>query len=228
MEEKKLYDKKFVHIDKVGLELEGGWENPPSFQIAGDSSVHCNGNELGEARTVPQDNLKDVFNEINTKYPDDIDASCGMHIHISIKNGMLFQVADKKFRDYFIYRMGLLAKYLRHSGNETDYKRFIARFNNSNTYCKREFAPREQLRGGNSRRTMLNFCAYRKYKTVECRLLPMFENLSNARMAAYEVVDTFESYLEKESVNYEPVEVDIEVNNSFFVPDNVSMEVICA
>ena len=227
MEEKPIYTKPFEFIHKAGLELEGGWENPPSFDIAGDGSVRCDGNVLGEARTTPKDTMKGVFSEISTKYPDDIDASCGMHIHISIRNNAEYLLADQKFRDYFLYRMGILSKYLRNAGHKVDYERFIYRFGDKNQYCRREFAPGKQLRGGNQRRTMLNFCAYRNHKTIECRLLPMFEKISNAKMAAFEVIDTFEQYLKnvsKEELVFEHV---VDVHSHNLIGENVTMEVLC-
>lgn len=228
MEEKKIYTHKFAFVDKIGLELEGGWEEEPSgYHIAGDASVRCNGNILGEVRTDPKSVLKEVFNEINTKYPDDIDQSCGMHIHVSTKKGVFFLLATDEFKDYFLRRMGVFAKYLRHSGNETDYKRFLARLNNSNRYCKRDFLPVEQLRHVDSRRTMLNFSAYREHGTVECRLMPMFEKISNARMATYEVADTFEQFLEHNQHKLTEVEVDVTLNSEELMPESSSLEVVC-
>jgi hypothetical protein len=51
-----------------------------------------------------------------------------------------------------------------------------------NRYCKREFDPLGQYktrdRGGN-RYTQLNFC-YGVHKTMECRLLPLFRDVSVA------------------------------------------------
>lgn len=194
----KLIDKyKFQFIEKVGAELEGGWEKQPSFQIAGDGSVRCRGNVLGEYRTVPADNVTGLLKEISEKYPDDIDESCGFHIHASLKPLHMSYLSHEDFFKYFLVRMGNVGKYLRNSGNKNDYERFLHRFGGKNQYCARKFNPADQIYKRAERRTMINFCSYRTHKTVECRMLPMFELVRNAKMAAFEYVDTIESFVKE-------------------------------
>jgi len=219
-----LSKKKFKFIQKVGVELEGGWENRPSgYDIHTDSSVSCRGTLKGESRTEPKKSVAELFEEINTKYPDDIDKSCGFHVHISLKEGMYPALMEEGFYKYFLYRMGILAKYIRNAGNETDYKNFLYCFGNHNTYCIRLFKPEEQMSGKEGRRSMLNFCSIKKHGTLECRLFPMFEKRSTARMAAYEYIDTVETYLSKYKI--EKIEKEVVIHDE---EDEFGLEASCA
>jgi hypothetical protein len=205
-----LKDIKFKFIDKVGVELEGGWENrPEGYSIHTDSSVCCRGAIKGESRTDPKKSVNELFEEIKAKYPDDVDKSCGFHVHISLKPGYYPILMEEEFYKYFLKRMGILAKYLRNSGNDNDYKNFLHRYSGKNSYCTKKFEPKEQMSGSSERRTMLNFCSLKKHKTLECRLFPMFEKVSNARMAAYEYLDCVESYLATRKIESKPIEVSI-------------------
>lgn len=199
---------KFRHIHKVGMELEGGWVGEhPTFTISGDSSVACEGDTLGEYRTIPSDSLKGALAELGEKYPHDIDESCGFHIHISTSPSNMAILADRGFYRCFYNRMFLLSDFIKKSKNKKDYDRLCNRLDGKNAYCKSIFNPIEQLSGGD-RRTSLNFCSYQSHKTLENRLFPMFELKSNAAVALKEYIDCVEDYIEdKKSSIINPISI---------------------
>lgn len=194
---------KFRFIDKLGMELEGGWGEKPEWTVAGDSSVSCGGNHLGEIRTVPQDTMLGVFDELKKKYPDDTNESCGFHIHVSLSALHHAHLANEEFFKYFLLRMENVAEFLKVSKETADYNRLMPRLGGKNSYCSKQFSPLKQLKGAMDRRTMLNFCPHKEHGTIENRLFPMFIKLSNARMAVYEYADTIESFLSKHKDNFE-------------------------
>lgn len=203
----------FKFIGKVGVELEGGWNESPSFTIHSDGSVHCGGEYKGEAHTIPKSTLKEVFDEIKAKYPDHIDGSCGLHVHVSLPELYYAYLTSKKFWEYFQIRMDTLHEMLLLGPKDASTERFRGRLDGGNQYCKKMFDPEKQVRSrdkNGNRYTQVNFC-YALHNTLECRLFPMFEHASNAAMCVSEFTDTIETFLKgyKEKENLWTV-VDVE------------------
>ena len=205
-------DEKFKFITKVGVEFEGGWISRPSFTVHSDGSVSCDGEIRGESHTDPVDNMKSLFDEIKAKYPDIVNQSCGMHVHISLPELYYTFLTTSKFWEYFCTKMPAVIEMLKSSKKTVDYERFNSRFMGGNTYCKKEFRPHNQIwetHKGSDRYTMLNFC-YGLHHTMECRLFPMCESISNARLIITEYLHIVESFLaeHKETITYR-IDVDV-------------------
>lgn len=189
---------KFKYIETVGVELEGGWNGNPDFRIHHDGSVSCQGDNRGEAHTDPKDSLSGVFEQMKTKYPHYVDASCGMHVHIKLPPLYYGYLTSKEFYEFFKVKMADLGKKLEAHTNKKDYERFISRFNGGNDYCKDNFIPFKQipLRDKCSERyAMLNFC-YSLHGTMECRLFPMCHEPVNAKLIVKSYTDCIEEFLE--------------------------------
>jgi hypothetical protein len=195
----------FTNIGKVGIELEGGWIETPAFKLHSDGSVSCEGKK-GEAHTEPTGNYDELFKDLRVKYPDIVDASCGMHIHCSMDDLHYAYLSNPKFWDYFKCRMELLDNYLEKGPSQVDHERFHSRLQGRNDYCKKMFVPDKQIwksNKGGDRYAMLNFC-YTLHGTMECRLFPMFTEIRNAKVAIVEYIDTIETFISnhKETQTY--------------------------
>lgn len=182
----------------VGIELEGGWIEKPRHTVHSDGSVSCEGNYKGESHTEPANTIKGICLELEAKYPDLVDLSCGMHVHVSLPNLYYAMIATKKFHDYFLERMETLKEYIKQI-DEKDYNNLCERLKGNNRYCKGQFLPEKQIISTNktdTRYTMLNYC-HGLHKTLECRVFPMFFNSRCAAIAAYEFMDIIKSFLEE-------------------------------
>lgn len=218
---------KFRYINQVGVELEGSWDMNPDFQVYGDGSVNVQGAVVGESHTEPMDNIQGIFNEVEAKYPDHLDESCGMHVHISLPELYYSCLCDVGFWNHFGIKMGLLGDYIRKSGVNIDYDRFIYRLDGNNSTCRSTFEPNLQVNDRNkssNRYRQLNFC-YSLHKTLECRVLPMFVSVDNAKMAIYHLLWVVESYLSVRTIRRE-------YKAMLFMPDCSSVstskkEIIC-
>ena len=219
------------HINLIGVELEGGWRSDKSRQEGwhGDGSVsvydsdddndhtedcdedcdinHRRGRVQGEFVSPPM-GLTALSKFIKDNYPDDVDDSCGMHIHFSFhKDGDYARLMTTRFYGYFLRKMSAFgkAKHIRPSHE------FWDRLAGRNTYCchniktirgeaedfrdlvvmQRDSRSREEERYHH-----LNFCK-RLHNTLEVRLLPMFESSKMAVAAAQFLAISIERYLRK-------------------------------
>jgi hypothetical protein len=192
---------------KMGAELEGGWTRDTKKSIAskirgaeakGDSSVKYVQGEPGEITTPPYAILDDLCDSIMALYPDSVNNTCGFHIHTSFQPSVASFIASSEFFKYFKARWrewgNSVIKPKTVSGN--DYSYFWDRLNGNNSYCRDIFDPHVQLidHGGEKYR-MLNFLPWQRIKTVECRLLPMFEDKTLTILATRELSDIYDTYL---------------------------------
>ena len=236
--------KVFKKIKQIGIELEGQWDTPPECRTTYDSSVmdcQCGGqcgdceydtedcsnycDWQGEAISKPYFQPVNLFKFLRRNFPVHSDSSCGMHVHVSLKEELDYtHLTSPTFNTYFLKRMDELVNML----EGTDKYRLRDRLDGYNRTCRRTFRPSEQIRQGGkyypARYSMLNFC-YGIHGTVECRVLPMFRNHNNAKLAILEFIDTVETYLEqarKQMTFYTCVSIDNSTNE-----DILEEETIC-
>ena len=183
-------------INKVGIELEGGWNQIPqpiNGSIHHDGSVrNINANFLGEVVSIPLDENQ-ISEFINSNYPDKINDTCGMHIHMSFKDGIYREFMTREFFDYFCTE---LKKWLqqRHVG-----VRAINRVDGNNRFCKKEYHADAQYRATHKveeRYCIVNYC-YNLRGTIEVRVLPMFDSKEFSIMAINRVIFLFKKYYNK-------------------------------
>lgn len=182
----------FRFIDKVGVELEGGWNTMPSLRVKSDGSVNAFGSAVtGEVVTNPSSDIEKIILDIETNYPEVINKSCGFHIHTSFKNLNYFSCLTlEDFYEFFFTKMNQWGKDYPCKNPE-----FWDRLNGTNTFCLKDFNPELQLENSFSRYTQVNFCAFCHHKTVECRLLPMFKAKTTAIAALRAVLNVYEEWI---------------------------------
>ena len=185
--------RRYRYVHRVGVELEGGWDNRPSGAVE-DGSVDVAANFSGE---VPSPILRpsEVEQWVTDNYPHYTNGTCGLHVHVSF--GMLqhySRLMEPAFRQFFreqLYAWGEQAKIHRSS-------QFWPRLAGDAYYCRDEFIPSEQVaarnKGDADRYTQLNYC-FGVHGTIECRVLPGFKYARVAVKAIYAVLDIFELYL---------------------------------
>jgi hypothetical protein len=190
----------FVKIDRVGIELEGGWVTRPgaaAYHI--DGSVHVehgtNGaTVIGEMVSAPMSDWQTISDWIFASYPVAHNRSCGLHVHVSFKERRDYaRLMDAKFYFYFLERMkawgdrvGLPESHL-----------FWSRLDGMNTFCQKKFIPDTQAklkRKGTERYAQLNYC-FALHKTIECRLAPVFKQARIAVSYVMELCSIYEEYL---------------------------------
>lgn len=192
---------------QMGVELEGGWDVPRSSKAAkvagaqakGDSSVHGMGGDPGEIITRPHAILDNLCHDIERLYPDNVNQTCGFHIHTSFSPMDYSMLMDKAFWEYYRKRWKDWGEahevQMSPQDNRLFWDRYKARTHEARQFCKAEFCPDDQMSRKKDRYYQLNFAAWEKYKTLESRLLPMFEDHAMAELAVREMSDIYDSYL---------------------------------
>lgn len=193
-------------VRKVGIELEGGWiDVPPDVnKIIGDGSVFQrgqmipkipDGKKLRGMGELPSDPMEpaEVFDWIQENYPQVVDNTCGLHIHMSFTHRMHYQqLMIPEFQATILAEVKKWATHEKLPDTHTLWERLAG----NSPYCKHDFWPDLQAevhekdydkrRRGN-RYTVLNYC-YGRYKTLECRLLPMFATADQAVRAVKQII----------------------------------------
>ena len=140
-------------------------------------------NIVGEYVSDPiqyQEDLGDLKGIILRNYPHNVNSSCGGHFHISfVSTGYYGLAMDERIYKNVIKSFKALAV-------DTTTKKAPAGLTKlaqgqitmrlkGRQYCKKEFASDEQISGQHTDRyTHFNYRAWHKHKTLEIRILPMF------------------------------------------------------
>lgn len=190
------------YIEKIGVELEGGWTErrhdlhaDESLREADFPDCGC----FGELVSAPINNEKELFNFIRDNWPDATSDRCGYHIHFSFKNPGLYALCmETAFYNTFL-------KVMDDWGKKTNLKskEFWSRLKGENKYCRKSFEPhrqsmcrtKDEARRGDLRRTHWNFC-FSLYGTIECRMLPTFKDVEIAIDATNVLIKFLEDYLD--------------------------------
>lgn len=197
---------------QMGAELEGSWVSKSRKSTAEgvrgakpqkDPSVHIGVGDPGEIVTRPHDNLEGLSADIIALYPDTVHDTCGFHIHTSFTPLQGSIIATREFYAYFKSEWAKWGKEMKFPRNHEFWNRLEGR----NKFCKDLFEPEEQFKpvhtrpGGGAptdnsvRYTMVNFHAWEKHGTIECRLLPQFSDREIAVKALYKLAYIYDSYL---------------------------------
>lgn len=187
-------------INLVGIELEGGWkaDRKPknaifdrSVQLSPDDITKHALSYVGETASPALD-IKEIRNWIDDNYPDIVNETCGLHVHISVSNSADYEkLMSTDFEKFFNSKMldfGSKMKY-------PDDHPFWDRLSGSNPFCARDFQPEKQATRTDKRGprySQLNYC-YGLHGTLECRLF----HGSNNPIEIYECVMTFVSLVEE-------------------------------
>lgn len=217
-----LKNYRFIH--RVGIELEGGWNGGIDFQLDHDGSVNVDADNWGELPSPPI-RPAEIEKWMMDHYPDACNATCGMHVHVSVNQSLHYaRLMEKQFHEH-------LKKSLKAWGEDPSIKirenhPFWERLAGLNRFCLDKHIPEAQIfhrEKSETRYTQLNY-TWERYRTVECRILPMFKHVEIAILAVFAVVDAFETYLrvqEKEKSIEVALEEDLE---SFNIPTKIVLE----
>lgn len=202
------------HWLKMGVELEGAWDNSyvdvaatvPGAQGKRDGSVGDGGRlpgVSGEITTRPHEDIDKLCEDTVKLWPQYVNHTCGFHIHTSFNELNTSVLADKPFWNYFLARWEAWGK--AHEKKMTNdernwfWDRLEAKSEKARRYCKREFIPDRQFEHHEERYTSINFTAWHKFKTIEVRFLPMFKKPELAISAIHELASIFDTFLTQNS-----------------------------
>jgi len=168
----------FEHVDDCyndgELECEGG----------------CQYQFVGEMISKPI-SLNELLLWIKRNYPEYHNKTCGGHIHLSFKNKLEYmKFCDVQFFNFFKAKMFEWA--VKHHVKEGS--QFYQRLEGKNTYCHNKFYCTSQLNGIGERYCMINYC-WKKHRTIEVRLLPIFDKVELYLSAVNEIYDIFNYWL---------------------------------
>lgn len=198
-------NKPFNRVKALGIELEGGWKTlPPGARLEGDASVFHNapqpGLRQGELQLGPF-LLADLNKYMKKYYPSKVDETCGLHVHMSFESPLHYGLlADSP--DYQETVLEYLYRWAKE--NHLPEKHCIwDRLSGKSVYCQKEFWPYAQMtqarkdydkaRHGH-RYTVIHYC-HERNGTVECRVLPMMDNVDLGISAVRRLVDITNAYL---------------------------------
>lgn len=207
-----------TYVQRIGIELEGGWmQRFKDAEIVGDISVQrpipstdrkCTCDEgphdgtchWGEIASPPLP-LQEGLAWMRDHYPDGINATCGLHVHASVRNEKEYaQLMDKGLHNLFVKRVKEWAEEEGLPKDHLLWKRLTSKETKAPDparFCNRPFAAHEQVMlttKTDTRRSILNFC-YALHGTVECRLFPAFADAAQAARAILVYIKALEEWL---------------------------------
>lgn len=193
-------------VKGVGVELEGaawpdgcesyGWKQDCSVEVYAACCVgssdwdececECGGEDTGEIASDVLRSWGDVYRFVHGNYPGEHDESCGLHVHVSTNLADYARLMEPEFNAAFQDAVLDLLDDL----DPADADLLRPRFEGDNEYCYPSFQPL-----GGERYSQLNFTAYARHGTLECRLFPMFTTADVAASAIKAFLQCVEGYL---------------------------------
>jgi hypothetical protein len=198
----------FNAIDRVGIELEGGWNTQPAnAAYHHDGSVRTVSSPIsGEQVSAPINNWAGVADWVTTAYPTESNVSCGLHVHASFKSRSDYaKLMSAEFYAYFLDRMKAWGERVHLPQTHA----FWTRLNGFNRYCEKVFLPEQQVQTRfktGVRYAQLNYC-FRLHGTIECRLMPVFKQARIAVSAVQEILSCYEDFLRERQYSEVVLEV---------------------
>ena len=192
-------------IKAVGFEIEGCWrgregEDGPDgldFHVVGDGSVHAETNNmrtLGEVRMGPYPNGVIDEEQVRHQYPDHVNASCGLHVHLSFPTmGIYNTFMSKEFYNWFIDGLKTWRTKAEANGaprSQTFWSRIMGE---NRQYCPVMYNPdgcSGQVVSRASRYNAINYCLS-KHGTIEVRVLNAWNTADECLLAVREVMRLF-------------------------------------
>ena len=184
--------RRYKYVDKVGVELEGGWDD--ERELEHDGSVDVQARYTGELPSPPCKPAA-LIPWMGANYPDAVNATCGMHVHVSLRCVSQYaKLMEYDFHEYLkreLLAWGKRAKIIKNHP-------FWSRLAGENHYCQDVHRPEAQFLQTDkysSRYAMINY-TWARYGTIEIRVLPAFKLCRVAQAAVLALLDIFESYLD--------------------------------
>jgi hypothetical protein len=145
---------------------------------------------------------KELESWMRKHYPQVVNETCGLHVHMSFDNALHYQrLMVPSFQETLFHYVTLWAK---NEGLPAAHPLW-PRLRGESRYCRHDFWPdlqviqreksHDQNRHGH-RYTALNFC-HGTHGTLECRLLPMFDTPDQGIRAVQLVLDVTNAFLSR-------------------------------
>ena len=163
----------------------------------GESSCGVCGCSPGEICTRPG-SLGEAARQVTTLYPDATDDKASMHVHVSFKSGS--SIALLACDAFFAHWKARWEAWGTEHKVATD-SAFWKRLRGQNTYCKVNAPGSASVAGAVTsahhadRYHQINFTAFAGHRTVEFRLLPMFQSCALGVSALEELIAIVEDFL---------------------------------
>jgi hypothetical protein len=196
-----------AHLRQIGVEIEGRWRRADWAAVrtlasgrgipgCSDGSINTlNGYTPYEWQTKP-DTLAGAIDQLLLLYPHHAGRDCSMHVHTSFQDCFsLTRLCTQEFVDFFEARWRAWGAEHKISPNSE----FFERLDGENSYCARMSSgnlPRGEM-SNMDRYAQLNFSAFQKHGTLECRLLPMFRDSRLAVSALEELMSIYQDFLDQ-------------------------------
>ena len=229
-----------LHVLNFGYEIEGAFNDEISdrdedgeyynehYRHDGSVSVNADDCDDGEISSpkfrIDRRKQFRIFTKENM--PEETNASCGVHVHASFNNALAYQ----KCTDVIFYKTFRKDVWrFMHNGLFSDktVREFEGRFRGTrSTYCRDGFNPDSSINGGfrgfttevsnldSGRYNCINFDAYRKFGTIECRMFPSSNDADEVIAMVEFWIEFCNNYLQNvtpyERANFEDVDMDID------------------
>lgn len=228
-------------LNLIGVELEGGWyKMPDDLHPLRDGSIHFgipgdDVNKVGLIKHIgeiplPPLGLKEFPKILKLYYPSYVNATCGMHVHLSTLKAFAYQ--RLMINQPFSYP-GTIVEYMRRWAKKEDFDKkhpIWPRLEGKNEYCQHVFQADEQAKTANKdydhhrdghRYTVVSYC-WSRYKTLECRLLPMMETASQGVRAVQAIIEITNAFLAASREKESRIRVTVEETDDVFVEERRS------
>ena len=200
-----------IHL--VGVELEGGWNYMPpgTLRPIRDGSIkftdleHAAGSGINYMGEIPLPPLgtKEFPKTMKLYYPHVVNSTCGMHVHLSTRKAFTYQrlMVNKPF-SYPATIVEYMTRWAIRESLPAGHP-IWPRLQGQNEFCQHVFQADEQAKTASKdfdhhrhghRYTVISYC-WGRYKTVECRLLPMMKTSTLGVAAIQEVINITNAFL---------------------------------
>jgi len=198
----------------VGVELEGGWAKiPGGMEPHRDGSIKLGveGDDPAKIATMtavgeiplPPLSVQAFPATMKLYYPSIVNASCGMHVHLSTSKAFSYQ--RLMINNPYSYPATIIEYVKRWATTEKLPKThpIWPRLAGKNEFCQHVFQAEEQVKTANKdfdhhrpghRYTVIGYC-WSRLKTVECRLLPMMADADLGVRAVQEIINITNAFL---------------------------------
>lgn len=211
----------FVRLDRIGVEIEGRWFPARYADLYNRYPGYVDGsvdNEPGyvrfEFQTRPADSLEGALRQVHELFPDDTSQECGMHVHMSFKDHADIGLLDSP-AFYTLFREEF-ANWATWRGLPCTHP-FWPRIRGENHFCEENNTSIECLLS-HERFSQFNYSAFLRHKTVECRMLPMFDDEADAISAIAKLVSLVETYLARQGDQAIPTIDPVVIDQEFEIP----------
>lgn len=222
-------------IERVGLEMEGGWDRPPAnLNIVHDGSVRMDAEidrtgrriQAGEAVSGIMAIEGNTIEEwVTTNFPQYVNNTCGLHIHMSFPKATTYTLLMTPKYDATV--LAYVREWAQEEGLPQTHAIF-PRLNGQNRYCKLVYDGEAQSRrikaydydSEGNRYTAINRC-YLHLKTLEHRYLPMLESPALAISAVRRVIAITNAFLLKTAVREKPAVATVKDDNERLVQTRI-------